>query len=167
MTGSLLQVAVRGVFAYVALLALLRASGKHTIAQGTAFDFVLALVLGDMVADLLWGEAPAAAFVVAVGTLTLAHTIVSWGQYVSPRFQRLVSGRPVAVLERGQPVPEALRAEHLSDGDLETLLRLGGVPRERWSEVETARLEPDGQPSLFKTPLDRPAVRSDLDGNAR
>jgi uncharacterized membrane protein YcaP (DUF421 family) len=167
MIGSLPQVAVRAVFAYVALLALLRASGKRTIAQGTAFDFVLALVLGDMVDDLLWGEAPAATFLAAVGTLTLVHTLVAWGQYVSPRFERLVSGRPAAVMERGQPVPEALRAEHLTHGDLEALLRLGGVTRERWGEVETALLEPDGQPSLLKTPADRPATRGDLDGNAR
>jgi hypothetical protein len=77
MSGELLHVAVRAAVAYLVLLALVRASGKRTVAQGTPFDFVLALILGDMVDDLLWGDVPAAGFVVAVGTLTLAHTLVA------------------------------------------------------------------------------------------
>ena len=44
-----LKIAVRALAAFLFLLALLRLSGKRTIYQGTAFDFVLALVLGDMV----------------------------------------------------------------------------------------------------------------------
>jgi len=45
-------------FAYVFLLAILRASGKRTIAQGTTLDFVVALVLGDLIDDALWAEVP-------------------------------------------------------------------------------------------------------------
>jgi uncharacterized membrane protein YcaP (DUF421 family) len=163
----LLHVAVRAVFAYLVLLALVRASGKRTIAQGSALDLVLALILGDMVDDLLWGDTPAAAFVVAVGTLTLAHTFVSWGHYVSPWFGRMVSGSPSVLLSAGQPDADALRFEHVAESELEELLRLWGVPRERWDEVETALLETDGLPTLARTELARPAERGDLDGGRR
>jgi uncharacterized membrane protein YcaP (DUF421 family) len=161
-TSALLRTGVAALFAYVVLLALLRLAGKRTIAQGTAFDFVLALVLGDLVDDLLWSDVPAAAFLVAVGTLGLAHTLTSWAQSRSPRLHRLVSGQAALVLDRGQPVPEALRAERLTGGDLEALLRLWGVPPERWHEVETARLEADGQASVFKTAMERPATVGDV-----
>jgi uncharacterized membrane protein YcaP (DUF421 family) len=163
----LLHVAVRGVFAYLVLLALVRASGKRTVAQGTALDFVLALILGDMVDDMLWGDTPAASFVIAVGTLTLVHTLVFWGQYVSPRFGRVVEGSPSVLMRAGQPDADALRSEHVTESELEELLRLWGVPRERWDEVQTALLETDGLPTLARTELARPAERGDLDGGRR
>ena len=43
----------RALVAYVFLLFLMRLSGKRAIAQGSAFDFVLALIVGDLVDDLL------------------------------------------------------------------------------------------------------------------
>lgn len=165
MNFDLLHVAVRAAFGYVALLALLRATGKRTVAQGTPFDFVLALILGDMVDDLLWGEVPAAAFVVAVSTLALVHTLVSWLTYVSPFFERVVTGAPTLLLAGGEAVEKGLRSERVSMRELEELLRLWGVPRERWSEGEAALLEDDGAASVRWTPAERPAERGDLDGH--
>lgn len=66
-----LRIAVRCVLAYVFLLALLRLSGKRGVRQATPFDFVLMLILGDMVDDALWAEVPFAQFVVATSTLVL------------------------------------------------------------------------------------------------
>ena len=73
------QIAVRAVVAYVVYLALLRASGKRTVAEGTPFDLIVALILGDLVDDLLWAEVSLARFVAAAGALTLVHTLVAWG----------------------------------------------------------------------------------------
>jgi uncharacterized membrane protein YcaP (DUF421 family) len=158
------HIAVRAAFGYVALLALLRVSGKRTVAEGTPFDFVLALVLGDMVDDLLWADVPAAGFVVAVSALTLVHILVSWLKYVSPRFDRVVSGSATLLLSSGEPVRRGLRSEHVAESELEELLRLWGVPRERWPEVERALLETEGHPSLVMKGPERPAARGDLEG---
>ena len=73
-----LRIAVRAVFAYVMLLALVRISGKRTLKHGTAFDFTIALVLGDMIDDLLWAEVSAAKFVTATGVLVFVHTALDW-----------------------------------------------------------------------------------------
>ena len=48
---------------------LVRLSGKRTVREGTSFDFVLALVLGDLVDDAVWSEVPMAQFVAAAGAL--------------------------------------------------------------------------------------------------
>jgi uncharacterized membrane protein YcaP (DUF421 family) len=64
-----LRIAVRAAFAFLFLLALVRISGKRSIAQGSAVDFVLALIFGDTVDDLFWAEVSGAQFVAAVGTL--------------------------------------------------------------------------------------------------
>jgi uncharacterized membrane protein YcaP (DUF421 family) len=66
------RIAIRSLTAFIFLLVLLRLSGKRTIYQGSPFDFVLALVLGDMIDDVLWQEVPIVQFM--VGTATLAVT---------------------------------------------------------------------------------------------
>jgi uncharacterized membrane protein YcaP (DUF421 family) len=146
------QVAVRALFAYVVLLGLLRASGKRTVAQGTPFDFVLALVLGDMVDDLLWGDVPAARFTVAVGTLTLVHTLFAVAAGRSERFDRLLAGEPAPVLEHGRPRADTLRRERLHASEVERMLRVEGIPREAWADVRRATVEVSGHPSVVRAP---------------
>jgi uncharacterized membrane protein YcaP (DUF421 family) len=153
------QVAARALFAYVVLLGLLRASGKRTVAQGTPFDFVLALVLGDMVDDLLWAEVPAGRFTVAVGTLTLVHTLVSVATARSERLDRLLAGEPVPVLERGRPRADAVRGERIHPSELERMLRVEGVPREAWAEVRRATVEVSGHPAVAREPWAEPPQR--------
>ena len=68
-----LRIAVRVLIAYVFLFILLRLSGKRAVRHGTTFDFVMVLVLGDLVDDAIWGEVVMAQFVVASATLVLAR----------------------------------------------------------------------------------------------
>jgi uncharacterized membrane protein YcaP (DUF421 family) len=70
---DLWRVALRAVFAYAVLLVLVRVSGKRTVRQGSPFDFTVALIIGDMVDDLLWTESNASEFVIATGVLFMAH----------------------------------------------------------------------------------------------
>ena len=72
-----LRIAVRTVLAYVFLLALLRVAGKKGLRNATAFEFVTALILGDLVDDALWAEVPFAQFIVAATTLMLAKLVSS------------------------------------------------------------------------------------------
>jgi uncharacterized membrane protein YcaP (DUF421 family) len=65
------RIVLRAVFAYTFLLIMVRLSGKQIVAHGTTVDFVLALVFGDLVDDLLWAEVAAAQFVAGAGTLFL------------------------------------------------------------------------------------------------
>jgi uncharacterized membrane protein YcaP (DUF421 family) len=67
------RILVRAVFAYVLLLVLVRLSGKRSVKHGSLFDFTVALILGDLVDDLLWAEITAATFIVATGVLTTVH----------------------------------------------------------------------------------------------
>lgn len=76
-----LRIAVRAAFAFFFILVLLRASGKRTVAEGNAMDFVLALIFGDMVDDLLWAEVPGSHFVIVIGTMFALRLVagqVAW-----------------------------------------------------------------------------------------
>jgi uncharacterized membrane protein YcaP (DUF421 family) len=69
-----LRIIVRVVFAYLLLQGLVRLSGKRTVKQGSPFDFAIALIIGDLVDDVLWAEVGAAQFSVAAAALVLVHT---------------------------------------------------------------------------------------------
>ena len=74
---ELLRLAVRALLTYMFLLGLLRVSGKWTIRHGTTVDFVLAIVIGDLVDNVLWQETPFAQFVVAASTLVVLKLMVA------------------------------------------------------------------------------------------
>jgi uncharacterized membrane protein YcaP (DUF421 family) len=68
-----LRIVVRVVVAYVVILALIRVTGKTTVKHATPFDFVVALVTGDLVDDAIWAEVELGVFLAAAGALFLVH----------------------------------------------------------------------------------------------
>ncbi len=154
-------IAIRALFAYVFLLLLIRLKGKHAVAEATAFDFVLALILGDMIDDLFWGDVPASQFVVATGTLVAADAIVTLWTYASVRAYYVFNGRPAVFLRNGKPQQKAMQRELASEEDLEHLLRARGIERERWDEVHIGAAELDGQLSVVPTRAAKPAQKKD------
>jgi uncharacterized membrane protein YcaP (DUF421 family) len=163
--SDLAAVVVRALFSYLALLALLRAAHKRAVAEATPFDFVLCLIFGDMIDDLLWGEVGAAQFTVAVGALASSQAVVALVTYRSRWLHDLLDGTPTVLLREGQPVRRGLRAELLEEGDLEALLRLQGVARERWPDVQEARLETGGELTFTARPAARELRKADRESS--
>ena len=159
---ELYRIAIRAAFAYFVLLGIVRASGKRTVWEGTAFDFVLVLILGDMFDDVLWGEVPASQFAVAVGTLALLHTTISILSFRSRAVRRVVEGDPSLVVRDGAYDRRAMRDDRLAPAELAMLLRHRGVAAVDLPDVRAGHLEFDGQLSVLKHEGAREAHRSDL-----
>jgi uncharacterized membrane protein YcaP (DUF421 family) len=151
---------VRATATYVFLLVLLRVSGKRTVGEGTPFDLVVALVLGDFPDDIIWGEVPVAQGIVAMGAVMLAHLCVVYASFRSIRFDRLVGSGPTPIVRNGRSVPQGLRRERMNEGDVDVVLRHHGRPDRR--EVREALLEPDGELSLRPAESARIARRRDV-----
>jgi uncharacterized membrane protein YcaP (DUF421 family) len=151
---------VRATATYVFLLVLLRISGKRTIHEGTPFDFVVALVLGDFPDDIIWGEVPVAQGLVAIGTVMVAHLCVVYATFHSLRFDRLVGSERAVVLEAGRVRPDGLRRERMNEGDLDVQLRHHGRPDR--ADVAEAAIEQTGELSLLPIGPARAARRRDL-----
>jgi uncharacterized membrane protein YcaP (DUF421 family) len=155
------HIAIRAIFVYLVLLGLIRLSGKRTVAEATAFSFVLALILGDMVDDALWGEVSAAQFVVASGTLALADVVVSWATGRSERLDKIVDGPPACILDEGRPHRRGMRGERMNEKGLACEIRHHGLEEEDWAEVEAAHVEVSGDVSVLRAAWARPAQRRD------
>jgi uncharacterized membrane protein YcaP (DUF421 family) len=157
------RIAVRAVFAYLVLLGLVRAAGKRAVHQGTAFDFVLSLVVGDLIDDVVWAEVAASRFTVAAGTLAMAHTAVALLCARVAWLDQVIGGRPVPVLRDGGMMRDGLREERMNEEDLAHAIRVNGLQRARWREIESAHVEKDGTVSVVRHPWAREATRADAD----
>jgi uncharacterized membrane protein YcaP (DUF421 family) len=155
------KIALRVLFAYAFLLVLMRLSGKRLVSEAAARDFVLAIILGDMVDDVLWAEVGAAKFVAGTGALAVTALVVAMLAYGSDAAHRLIDGSPVPLLRDGSPVRRGMRTERVNENELASLLRHRGLERERWSEVERASLETEGELSVLRREEARPVQRDD------
>jgi uncharacterized membrane protein YcaP (DUF421 family) len=155
------KIALRVLFTYAFLLALMRLSGKRLVSEAAARDFVLAIILGDMIDDLLWAEVGAGKFVAGTGALAVTALLVAMLTYASDAAHDLIDGSPVLLLRDGEPVRRGMRAERINESELAAMLREHGLERERWDEVERASLETEGELSVLRHKRARPAQRED------
>jgi uncharacterized membrane protein YcaP (DUF421 family) len=156
---SLGAIAVRSLVAYGWLLLLLRLDGKRGIGQASAFDFVLALVLGDLVDNLLWGEVSPPIFLTATAALVAVHLMVSIAGYRSRRLSHLVNGLPILAVASGTLVPGAMRRERMHPSELLGTVRENGIGDLR--AVRTGRIETSGKLSTLLHDWARPLRRSE------
>ena len=111
---GLVRVLVVGTCAYLALVALLRISGKRTLAKLNAFDFVVTVALGSTLATVLLSSTVALAEGVAALVLLVGlQYVVAWASTRSRRVEQFVKSEPALVYHDGF-LPAAMRRERVT-----------------------------------------------------
>lgn len=144
------RVAIRCLVTFIFLLIMLRMAGKKVISQSTAFDFVLSLIVGDLVDDILFWEVPASQFVIAVASLVLADLSVKLIGYRSAAFDFLINGRPTILFQDSKPIQAGLHTEWIHPADLRALLRINGFDEQTEKDIKIAVMEDSGELSVLK-----------------
>ena len=157
---SLTRIAVRALVAYVYLLIITRVSGKRVVSQATPFDFLVALILGDLIDDAVWAEVSMAKFAGAVGSVMLCDAVTKIGAFHSPAFFHLVNGWPAVVLRDGVEDGDELRRNQLNEGDLQHLAR--SKDASDWNDVHLGVLERGAELSVIRKPGAEPATKQDV-----
>ena len=125
---ALLRVAVVGVCAYAALVALLRVSGKRTLSKFNAFDLIVTVALGSTLATVLLSKDVALAEgVLAFGLLVGLQFVVAWLSVRSATVRRLVKSDPRLLFYRGEFLRDAMRGERVTEGEVVAAVRAQGV----------------------------------------
>jgi uncharacterized membrane protein YcaP (DUF421 family) len=156
---DLVRIGIRALLAYLYLLIAARASGKRAVAEATPFDFVLALIMGDLIDDALWAEVSFAKFAAGTGALFVLDVMARMMESRSDAIYRLLNGQPSVLLANGRKKADGLRREQLNDDDLAHLLRREGIDRR--SEVRLAVLELDSQLSVIKNHENEPLTSAE------
>lgn len=157
---TLLGIALRSAVVYVYLLIVVRLAGKRTIAEGTPFDLVVALIISDFPDDIIWGDVPVAQGIVAISTIMLAHLIVVWSVAHSQLLERIVDSNPTPLVAQSKLIHKKMEFERVNRTELDSLLREWEI--EDLEQVDTARLEPSGNLTVKRTERASAAQKRDL-----
>lgn len=151
-----------GAVAYPVLLLVLRASGKRTLAKLNAFDFVVSVALGSLLASTLVGDSTSVAQgVVAAAVLILAQYVIAWTSVRVHLVRRMVRASPIVLVADGQVHRDALGRQRVTEGELRQAIRSAGFGG--YDAVGRVVLETDGSLSVIAPSAlgDRSALADD------
>jgi uncharacterized membrane protein YcaP (DUF421 family) len=144
-----LNLAIRAVVVYLAVLLLLRVSGKRQMGQMGATEFVAVLLISNAVQNSMnGGDNSLIGGLLLAAVLVGLSTLISYLTYKRRFFSRLFEGTPTLLVHKGKIVAKNLVKERMAESELRTLLRKQGI--HHVSEIETAILEADGTLSAVK-----------------
>ena len=144
------RVLLVGTLAYVALVALLRVSGKRTLTKMNAFDLVVTVALGSTLATIVLSKDVALLEgIAAFALLIVLQFAVSWLSVRSQRVRQLVKSDPTLLFYRGQMLEAALRAQRVTEEEVRAAIRAQG--KSQLAEVEAVILETDGSFSVLSS----------------
>lgn len=154
---GLVRILVVGTLAYLLLIAILRVSGKRTLAKMNAFDFVVTVALGSTLATVLLSkDVPLLEGVLGFTLLAALQFAIAWlAQRMSP-VEAAIKAEPRVLLLNGQIDKAALLDERVTVEEIKSAIRGGGIGD--LHDVAAVILETDGSFSVI--PRDTAGDRS-------
>ena len=146
---SSLQVSMRGIIVFVATLVMVRISSKRSLAEKTAFDAALIVIIASVLSRAVNGSAPFVPTLVVGFVLVFLHRLLALGAYASHTFGILVKGKPAVIIENGRVDRRNMRANHITEHDLQEDMRLE-AETDDLSKIKIARIERSGAISFIK-----------------
>lgn len=159
--NNMLPMLYETIFGIFALFILTKVLGKTQISQLTPFDFISAIVLGELVGNALFDK--------KAGLLDIGFVILLWGvilytiEIIRQKFKGsrfILEGKPALIIHKGNIVYEELRKNKIDLNEVLQLLRMKDVFSIQ--EVEYAVLETDGLLSVLKKPAYQTPNKKDL-----
>jgi uncharacterized membrane protein YcaP (DUF421 family) len=140
---------LRAAAVYVLLLVVLRISGKRSLAQLTAFDFVLLLVVGEATQQAMLGSnTSVTGFVLVLVTLLALHRIADYAAFRSEWADRLINDTAIVLVQDGEFNEEWMRRYRITHDEILDQARTTEAV-ERLDQIRYAVLERTGSISII------------------
>ncbi len=153
------QLIIELIVGFFCLLLFTRLIGKTQITQLTAFDFISALIMGELLGNAIYDD--------DTGVVEILVAITVWGLLIfaiqlmgqkSITLRKLLEGKPSLVVQKGVIDRQELKKNRMNINELQTLLRNKDVFSVR--EVEYAILEQNGSLTVLRKPeFDTPTLK--------
>jgi uncharacterized membrane protein YcaP (DUF421 family) len=161
---ELLMTALRATAVYLLVLIFIRLMGKRAVGNFSAFDLLVALMIGEIVDEMIYGDVTFLQGAIPIVVIVLMHEANAWLSYSGQWFSKLLEGTPSIIIKDGEFQRKGMRRERMNEEDVMAQLRLQGVDVLR--EVKLAIVENDGQVSVIHQPWAAPLQKADLGGEA-
>lgn len=168
--SSLGRVLAMCVLGYAVVVVVIRLSGKRSLSKMNAFDFVINVSLGSMLAMLVLSDR--VSFVngaAALVTLTMLQFGLSWLSVRSSLVRAAVHGQPALLYFRGDYHLENMRRERVTRDEIRAAVRQQGINDiedveavilEVSGDLAVVRRDPDGVSHSSIDEVSRPHARS-------
>jgi len=146
--SALIQIIITAFIAYSVLIICLRISGKRTLAKWNAFDFVMTIALGSILASvILIEDVTLSEGILAFALLILFQYIITWLTVRVPFIQKLIKGNPTLLFDKGEFIHDALKSQRVTQSEVMAAIRESGILS--LENVSAVVLETDGSFSVM------------------
>jgi uncharacterized membrane protein YcaP (DUF421 family) len=144
-----MEIVLRATVMFAIVYLLVRVLGKRELGQMTPFEFIVMVVIGDLIQQgITQNDFSITGATLAICTFAFWGLVLSWFSYLSPRAARLLEGEPRVIVRHGEVLQHSLKRDRLTIAEIQSEMRLAGIAQ--LSEVEWAVLEPNGKISFIK-----------------
>ena len=144
-----LNTIILGTIAYIAIIVILRISGKRTLSKWNSFDFVVTIAFGSILASILLSTKDSfGTGILGFGLLVLFQYILTWIAVRSSWIQKLIKAEPSLLLYKGQLKAEVMKRERIAEGEVLAALRANGIGA--IEDADAVVLETDGSFSVIQ-----------------
>ncbi|HEU4708902.1 MAG TPA: YetF domain-containing protein [Methylophilaceae bacterium] len=137
------ELVLRAAIMYIALIVLIRISGKRQIGELSPFDLILLLILSEAVQNAMnAGEESVTGGLILVCTLIGLNSFIGYITYKSKKAEDIIEGKPEILIRNGKLIESVAEDARITESELKSALRENGVFR--IEDVKLAILENNG-----------------------
>lgn len=143
---------------YLFIVLFIRLFGKKELAQLSVVDLVFILLISNAVQNAMVGDNTSlGGGLVAAGSLFVVNYLMKYLQYLFPRFSKLVQGKALMLVYKGNIDESHLQQAKISHAELMEAIREHGIST--IAEVDLAILEVDGNISVLSDKYQKKTVK--------
>lgn len=158
---EILQVLITSAVSLAVLFLLTKLMGNKQVSQLSMFDYIIGISIGSIAAEMATElenpENPLAAMIV-YGIIAFLVSVISQR---STKVRKVMSGRPLVIMDNGIIYRENLKKARIDLSDFLTQCRTSGYFD--LNQIQTAVMEYNGAISFLPVSKYRPATPSDMD----
>lgn len=144
-----MEVVLRATAMFAVVYLLVRLLGKRELGQMTPFEFIVMVVIGDLIQQgVTQNDFSLTGATLAISTFAFWGLVLSWLSYLSPRAAKVLEGEPRVIIRHGELLQHSTKRDRLTRSEIESEMRLAGIAS--MDEVAWAVLEPNGKISFIK-----------------
>ncbi len=146
-----MEIVLRASAMFAVVYLLVRLLGKRELGQMTPFEFIVMVVIGDLIQQgVTQNDFSLTGATLAICTFAFWGLVMSWLSYLSPRAAKVLEGEPRVIIRHGELLQHSTRRDRITRSEIESEMRLAGIAS--MDEVAWAVLEPNGKMSFIKRP---------------
>ncbi len=146
-----MDIVLRAAVIFLLVFAFTRALGRRELSSLQPFDFILLVVIGDLIQNgVTQSDLSVTGVFLALCTIGSLQVLISYLGFRFGRLRPVLQGEPIVLVENGKIIDRNMRRERLTFDDLAEKARLseiGSIDEIRWAVLET-----NGNISFIKQP---------------